>query len=143
MTDLYFVDTNVLVYSRDATEPDKQPMAEAWRKELWRRGTGRLSAQVLNEYYQVVTRKLVPGMPRERARAEIQDLMQWQPLPLTPQLLFDAWGIEDRHQISLWDALIVAAGQAADCAYLLSEDLGEGRDFDGMRVINPFTTAPH
>ena len=56
---------------------------------------------------------------------------------LTDEILLDAWGIEDRHQISFWNALIVPAGQ-----YLLSEDLGEGRDFDGMRVVNPFTTAP-
>ena len=56
-----FVDTNVLVYARDASEPDKQPRAEAWMQHLWRTRSGRTCVQVLNEYYVTVTRKLSPG----------------------------------------------------------------------------------
>ena len=58
-----FTDANVLVYSRDSGEPAKQPRAEAWRRALWQSRAGRISVQVLQEYYVTVTRKLSPGMP--------------------------------------------------------------------------------
>ena len=48
MTALCFVDTNILVYARDASEPDKQPRAHDVLVELWRTRCGRVSAQVLN-----------------------------------------------------------------------------------------------
>jgi predicted nucleic acid-binding protein len=66
-----FVDTNVLVYARDASEPDKQPQALAWTEHLWRTRTARLSFQVLQEYYAATTRKLKPGLSPEQARADI------------------------------------------------------------------------
>jgi len=40
------------------------------------------------------------------------------------------------------DALVVAAALAADCDYLLSEDLQDGQVVDGLTVISPFTHEP-
>ena len=77
-----FVDTNVLVYSRDASEPGKQKQAMAWMTSLWTSQTGRLSFQVLQEFYSTVTIKLHPGMDRQRARDDVQTLMAWSPLPV-------------------------------------------------------------
>lgn len=142
MTGLCFVDTNLLVYSRDRSEREKQPRADAWREALWRTGRGRLSVQVLNEYYQVVTRKLSPGIPRPQARAEVRDLSHWQPVPLNQAVIEAAWDGEDRWALPFWDALIVAAALHAGCELLLSEDFSAGQDFDGLRVINPFQSAP-
>ena len=68
MSDNIFVDTNVLVYSRDASEPEKQPLAMAWMKHLWENRTGRLSFQVLQEFYVTVVFKLDPGLEPENAR---------------------------------------------------------------------------
>ena len=56
-----FVDTNVLLYAEDGGQRDKHLQARAWLAALWQRRSGRLSSQVLNEYYVTVTRKLVPG----------------------------------------------------------------------------------
>ena len=53
-----FVDTNILVYCRDASEPEKQQKAMAWMTRLWETGCGRLSFQVLQEFYVTVTQKL-------------------------------------------------------------------------------------
>ena len=58
-----FVDTNVLVYSRDASEPEKQQQAMAWMSHLWRTQAGRLSSQVLIKFYETVTHKIQPGHP--------------------------------------------------------------------------------
>ena len=83
MSALCFVDTNVLVYSRDASEPDKQPRAHEWLTALWRHRCGRTSIQVLNEYYVTVTRKLKPGLSEEEAWKDIDDLWAWQPATLS------------------------------------------------------------
>jgi predicted nucleic acid-binding protein len=55
MPEAIFVDTNVLVYARDASEPEKQPSATTWMAHLWRSREGRLSIQVLHEFYVTVT----------------------------------------------------------------------------------------
>jgi hypothetical protein len=64
----------VLVCARDASEGAKQESAQRWLGYLWRSRTGRLSYQVLDEYYLVVTEKLKPGLDREQARADVRNL---------------------------------------------------------------------
>ncbi len=136
-TALLFADTNLLVYARDATEPEKQPRAQRWIEHLWRSGSGRLSTQVLSEYYITTTRKLRPGLPAEAARADIRNLLAWRPVAVDGDIIASAWGIEDRYRLNFWDALIVAAALAADCRYLLTEEMQDGADFDGLHVVNP------
>ena len=138
MTERYFVDTNVLVYARDASEPGKQQQASTWLHALWSQGAGRISYQVLQEYYQVVTRRLTPGMPVEMARADIRDLLSWDPVKTDAAVLESAWTVEARYGLSWWDALIVGAAQRADCRYLLTEDLQHGQSLEGLTVLNPF-----
>lgn len=136
-----FVDTNVLVYARDASEPEKQPQAAAWIDHLWRTRTARLSFQVLHEYYAVTTRKLKPGLTPEQARADVRDLLAWRPVSAGPDLLEAGWSVEDRFGLSYWDALIVAAARVAGCEYLLTEDLQHGAELEGLRVVSPFRAA--
>ncbi len=142
MSEPVFVDTNVLVYSRDASEAQKQPLANEWVAALWRSRSGRLSVQVLHEYYVTVTDKLRPGMDRKDARADVRTLLAWSPVPLNVGLLERAWTDQDRFRLSWWDALIVAAARTAESAYLLSEDFQDGQDLGGLRVIDPFIHEP-
>lgn len=137
-----FVDTNVLVYNRDAGERTKQPTAASWLEHLWESGRGRLSVQVLQEYYAVVTRKLTPGLPADEAREEIRDYSSWRPLVMTADLLDYAFAVESRHHLAWWDALIVAAAQTLGCSTLLTEDLQDGLDLDGLLVTDPFSHPP-
>jgi predicted nucleic acid-binding protein len=137
-----FVDTNVLVYARDASKLEKQAQAAEWMGYLWNLGNGRLSMQVITEYYSVVTLKLKPGMESTRAREDVEDLLAWQPLPLTPELVLDAWQVQDLFHLSWWDSLIVSAARMQKCAYILSEDFQHAQDFQGVRVINPFRVKP-
>ena len=137
-----FVDTNVLVYTRDASQPDKQTRAAEWISHLWKTGNGRLSLQVLTEFYAVVTGKLKPGMEVANARKDVEDLFTWQPLPIIPDLIAEAWFVQDLFHLSWWDSLIVSAAKILQCTYLLSEDFGHSHDFQGIRVINPFRMRP-
>lgn len=137
-----FVDTNVLVYARDAGEPVKGPQAQAWLEHLWRTRDGRLSYQVLSEYYVTVTQKLDPGLSDDDARADVRNLLSWRPLVIDEAILEDAWALQDRHSLSLWDALILAAASAAQCDRLLSEDLSDGQRYGVVTVVNPFLHTP-
>ncbi|MGB0744792.1 MAG: PIN domain-containing protein [Opitutales bacterium] len=133
-----FVDTNILLYARDLSEPEKQPIAEALMRELWQSRTGRLSVQVLNEYFVNVTQKLKPGLTKEEAWSDVEALTEWGPLALDTELLTAAYNIHGRYGLSWWDSMIVAAAVHAGCDEILSEGLSSEQVYEGIPVINPF-----
>lgn len=137
-----FVDTNVLVYSRDASEPKKQPQALLWMKHLWASQTGRLSYQVLQEFYSIVTTKLQPGMEPQSARDDVQALIAWNPIILNNDVIKGAWVFQDRFHLSWWDSLIVSAAQLGGCKYLLTEDVQDRQIFGDVGILNPFLHPP-
>lgn len=142
MTVPVFVDTNVLVYVRDATEPEKQRAAADWMAELWERGAGHLSYQVLKEYYVTLTRKLDPPREPADAREDVLALMAWRPLPTDGGLLEAAWKVQDELGYSWWDALIIAAALRAGARYLLTEDMQSGQEIGTLTIVNPFAVGP-
>jgi predicted nucleic acid-binding protein len=142
MTARVFVDTNVLVYARDRTDEAKHRRALEWLAVLWDERAGRMSWQVLQEYYVTVTRKLQPPRDTDDAREDVASLVTWQPIPVEVSVMDSAWAIEDRFGLSWWDALIVAAAQAGECTHLLTEDLQDGQAFGDVVVVNPFAHAP-
>jgi len=138
MPDKFFVDTNILLYARDAGQPRKQPIAYAWLESLWRERGGRVSFQVLQEFYVNATQKLKPGLPVAQARADMRGLLAWRPVKTDPALIEAAWGLADRFGFSWWDAQIVAAARRSQCAILLSEDMQHGLVVEGTMIVNPF-----
>ena len=141
-TELVFVDSNVLVYTRDIGHSDKQRQASAWMTELWRSKRGRLSFQVLTEYYVHVTRKIRPGLDEKTARDDVRALLAWKPISVNKRILDGAWQVLDRHHFSFWDALIVGAAHVGGCRYLLTEDLQDGQQIGSVVVVNPFRSTP-
>lgn len=142
MTALVFVDSNVLLYRHDSADPGKQEAAAAWLARLWQSRTGRLSLQVLQEFYVNATQKLKPGLDRRLAREEVLDLRAWRPFTVSVDTVETAWRFQDRFGLSFWDSLIVATAKAGGCRYLLTEDLQHGQDLDGVEVLNPFLVRP-
>lgn len=135
-----FVDSNVFLYAVDEGNPRKQEAARNWRAELWKNRRGRVSFQVLGEFYVNAVRKRPAA--REEARAEVRDLLVWNPVVADAALLERGWKLQDRYGLSYWDALIVAAAKVASCRYLLTEDLQAGQKLDGIEVVNPFLRDP-
>ena len=133
-----FVDANVFVYAINPADALKQEVALALVGRLWREQRARTSIQVINEFYSVVTRKLWHVIPQDEARAHVNEILEWNPVPIDSRLLRDAMGIESRYKLNWWDCLIVAAAGAQNCAFLYTEDLQHGATFDGVRVVNPF-----
>jgi predicted nucleic acid-binding protein len=135
-----FVDSNILLYAVDDADPRKQRVARDWRAELWKSRLGRISFQVLNEFY-VNAVRLKPAA-RDEARAEVRDLLAWNPVMTDASAIERGWKLQDRYQLSFWDSLIVAAAKAASCGFLLTEDLQDGQKLDGVEVVDPFLRGP-
>lgn len=135
-----FLDTNVLVYAFDAAAPGKRRAAQ----ELLERatpGTLVVSAQVLNEFYMTVTRKLAVPLDDRDARAAVREMTAMDVVPLTSQLVVAGIDRSTSARVSLWDALIIEAALAADCSTLVTEDLDDGQSFDGLTVRDPFASS--
>ncbi len=137
-----FVDTNVLIYADDARDPVKREVARRWLGELWRLRRGRLSTQVLNEYYAVATRKLGQTVSRGDVRAEVRRYQHWAPWQIDHQTVETAWALEARFSISWWDGLMVASALHQGCELLLTEDLQHDQQIDSVRIVNPFLIGP-
>ena len=138
----YFVDTNILVYFFDSSDMKKQTKSSEWLRCLWRKKTGRISIQVIEELYVTLTRKLDPGLSKKKAESYISTLFAWNPQPLDISVITNAWRIEKRYKFSFWDSMILSAAQKSMCDFILSEDLQDGQIVDEIRVINPFVHDP-
>ena len=133
-----FIDTNVLIYAHDTDAGRKHEAAAAILRELWETRTGRLSTQVLQEFYVNVTRKIPKPLGRRQARDVIAGYAVWEVAGLSARDVVDASEVEERHKLSFWDALIIVAARKAGAATLLSEDMNHGQRIEGVRIENPF-----
>ena len=138
--DSFFVDSNVLLYSVDPLDFAKRMRAGEWLEALWMAGTGRLSWQVLNEFYWNAVRKM--RLDAARAREVVEDLSHWRPVDTSIGLMQQAWDWTDAAQLSHWDALILAAAQRSGARFLLSEDFQDERHYGDVQVLDPFEHSP-
>jgi predicted nucleic acid-binding protein len=131
-----FFDTNVLVYSDDSDNPDKQEIALELLAQSRRDRKGALSTQVLQEYFVTVVRKL--GVPAQDARRKVELLSRFDLISIQLDDILAAIDLHRLHRISFWDALVVRAALRSGCSRLYSEDLQDGRKIDGLKIVNPF-----
>ncbi len=110
--------------------------------QLWKTARGRLSFQVLQDYYVTVTERLKPGLPPNMARSDVRSLWAWHPVPVDDRVIDGAWLLQDRYRLSWWDSLIVSAAKVAECRFLLTEDLQDTQELGKVRIISPFGITP-
>ena len=130
-----FLDTNILVYANDQRDRRKQALATRALTQCMGEQSGVISTQVLQEYASVSLSKLhqdVEFIARRLLQFESLEIVQ-----LTPALIRRALEFHALHQINYWDALIVAAAEAARCTRLWSEDFAPGSLYGLLRVENP------
>lgn len=136
MNERSFLDTNILIYTDDATAPTKQAQALELLSAGWHSGNAVLSLQVLQEYFAATTRKL--GVPTEVARRKIELFRRLDTLALDTDDLLKGIDLHRLHGFSIWDALIITAALKARCRVLYSEAMQAGRRVDGLLIVNPF-----
>lgn len=137
MSDRAFLDTNVLVYAVDESEPEKR---DAARRLLASTDHGEfvLSAQILSEFYVVATRRLAQPMAEDVAATAVDQLSLLPVVPIDPALVKNAIELSRSSQVSYWDGLILAAAARGGCRRLLTEDLNDGQTIGSVQIENPF-----
>ncbi|MEA4883167.1 MAG: PIN domain-containing protein [Clostridia bacterium] len=133
------VDTNVLVYAYDVSEPVKQRRAIEVLHDLSEREAGAVSVQVMSEMFVALTRKLSSPLGVEQAlRTLSRHMRTWHVLDITEFVVLEAArGVRD-HQMSYWDAKIWATARLNQIPIILSEDFASGSTMEGVRFVNPF-----
>ena len=136
MKNKIFFDTNILVYSVDKFNKQKQKKARLLLKEAANENAVVISTQVLQEFYVTAVKKLNanPLVVKEI----INSFEKFDIIAVTVEMIKDAVDIRLLNKISFWDALIVVSAEATKCSALLTEDLNSGQIIKGVKVVNPF-----
>jgi len=139
MNDKPFIDTNVLIYAYDLDAGDKHRRASELIKSLWNERGGILSTQVLQEFHVNVTRKIPRPISPATARGIIDTYRAWQIETISIDTVLRASEYQERHQLSFWDGVIIAAAVQGSASMLLTEDMNDGQMIEGVEVNNPFS----
>lgn len=130
-----FLDTNILIYSIDDKDSMKQTIAKSIVQELSNKN-GVISTQVLQEFYNVVTKKM--SCPKDKAKELLQNLSEFFDVHKNSvRDILRAVDISIKTQFSFWDSLIISAAISSGCDWLYSEDLNDGQNVDGVTIKNP------
>ena len=130
------LDTNVLAYAEETNGAIMQRRALAVVEKLAPEGTV-IPAQTLGELFNVLVKKA--RWPIDRASAAVMGWGDAYPIIETsPDVLLAAIELTKQHQVSIWDAVILASAADARARLLLSEDLEDGFTWRGVTVVNPF-----
>jgi len=139
MNGRFFLDTNVFVYSFDASVPAKARRAMDLIRRAVATGKGIVSYQVVQEFFNVAFRRFAPPMTVAEAEQYLATIFRPLMAVHSSQALYlEALRLCERYSLSWYDALIVAAAIESQSSLLLSEDLQHGQRFDALRVQNPF-----
>ncbi len=139
MSDKFFLDTNILVYSLDPAEPRKAQAAETLVTHGVTLGVGVISYQVVQEFINVSLRQFRTTMTvEELERYFFKILLPMMRVMSSAELFLEALRIQAAHQVAWYDSLIVAGAIQGGCAILYSEDLQHGRRFGDLTIQNPF-----
>lgn len=133
-----FIDTNVLLYTIDNSNPVKQSLAIEAVAQASMRGSVAISTQVLVEFFNISTSKLKPGLTHKAASDMLERLCEFEVVSSTGQGVLEACKLLQRYKLQWWDALVLEAALRANADTLLSEDGQHGQRFGPLVVHNPF-----
>jgi predicted nucleic acid-binding protein len=139
MSGRYFLDTNIFVYSFDASSPAKASQAKKLIRSATETHAGMVSYQVVQEFFNVALRRFAKPMSTEDAEQYLS--VTFRPLlsvHSSPALYGGALRIAARFRLPWYDSLIVASAIEGQCDVLYSEDLQNGQQFGPLTISNPF-----
>ena len=135
----YFLDTNIIVYSFDKTDPGKQTKAKELIRDALSRNKGIVSYQVIQEFTNAALQKFSVPLAFNDCKNYIEDCLA----PICEifssiDLFRDAVDIKSETGIRYYDALIVAAAIKGNANTLYTEDLNDGQKIRSVKIVNPF-----
>ena len=139
MSAKYFINTNIFVYSFDSRQPTKKQRAQALIQQALETGSGIISTQVIQEFLNVARHKFATPLTVNDGRAYLRLVLN--PLcQIYPNLLLydSCLDIQAETMYSFYDSLIIAATIQGGCDILYSEDLQDGQQVRGLKIVNPF-----
>lgn len=139
MSDRFFLDTNVFIYSFDRTAPAKARKAEQLIRQAIKTQKGVVSFQVVQEFFNAALRRF--QRPLKTREAELYLGTVFRPLLRVQSsiaLYSEALRLQEKHMLSWYDSVILAAALQAECDVLFTEDLQHGQQFRNLQIVNPF-----
>ena len=137
MKDRCFIDTNILIYPFDNSNSSKQKAYSTFLTQILVNAEPVISTQTLGEFFNVVVRKL--NFPKQDAMFEVQKLTETFPVyEIKTENVLHAMQISNATQFSYWESLILAMAIHTGCSVLYSEDLSNGQEIEGIKIVNPF-----
>jgi predicted nucleic acid-binding protein len=130
-----FIDTNILVYSVDQFDPERQNRCRDLLKSLTGDLRAVISTQVMQEFFVAATRKL--GADALIIKNIMHSFGRYETVVVTPEIINEAIDCSIINQVSFWDALIICSAEIASCEKLWTEDLNDGQVIRGVRIENP------
>ena len=139
MNDKCFIDTNVFVYTFDKKARKKQKTAQDLIAGALSTGMGVISFQVVQEFFNVATRKFSQPMKVPDCKLYLHKILYPLCEVLPSEALYTtALEITGHTQYSFYDSLILAAAAQAQCRVVYTEDLCHERSVHGVTIVNPF-----
>lgn len=131
-----FFDTNILIYAVSSAPGEQSKRLRS--EQLIANLDFGVSGQVLQEFYNAVTRKIAKPITHEAAMGWIEDLSELEVIPVDAELVSAGAENSARYQTSYWDGAIIAAAERSGAKTLYSEDLNHEQAYGSVTAINPY-----
>ncbi len=131
-----FLDTNILVYSLDSSNPRKKAISREYLRKCTKENCGVISTQILQEFFIVSTKKM--GVEPLTAKSLVHSFQNFETVMVSPELIENAVDCHILNRISFWDALVIVAAESSKCDVVLTEDMNNGQIIRGVRIKNPY-----
>jgi predicted nucleic acid-binding protein len=138
--DLFFIDTNVLVYAYDYADKEKnKPASEFLSKLLIEKKEFCISNQILAEFFYVITKKkLLTLKVAGETVSEISCLDTTKIFNYSTGTTLSAISIMEKYSLHFWDALIIATMLENNVFTIYTENTKDFSRCDRVKAINPF-----
>jgi predicted nucleic acid-binding protein len=138
MTERVFLDADVLLAAHDLDAGERRAIADQVVRQLWEDQIGVSSVLVLHEFYAALVSGPASPVPRRAARELVDAYSVWPIVSLDAADLLAASELEERHRLSIRDAMILSAARKGRATLLLSSRIAPARHITGLEIRNPF-----
>lgn len=139
--EIFLIDTNILVYSYDSSEPEKQRLCGSLIKKCWMREESyAVALQNLSEFYVIVTQKIEKPLSAEIARKIVKDIIDfnnWHVIGFNDASLVTAIDLSIKYGIHYWDALLCATMKQNGITGILTENVNDFKKVPWITYVNP------